>query len=59
VCVFICFSVFLGMHDRLVDMQSVVIAREAQPSLASLLYYSLLSLYEFGVVEFILCPASA
>jgi hypothetical protein len=52
------FRVFLGMHDRLVDMQSVVTAREAQPSLASLLYYSLLSLYEFGVVEFILCPAS-
>ncbi len=55
---FIFFPVFLGMHDRLVDMQSVVTAREAQPSLASLLYYSLLSLYEFGVVEFILCPAS-
>lgn len=50
---------FLDMHDILVDMQSVVTAREAQPSLASLLYYSLLSLYEFGVVEFILCPASA
>jgi len=58
--VFFFFSpVFLGMHDILVDMQSVVIAREPQPSLASLLYYSLLSLYEFGVVEFILCPASA